>query len=117
MVARQKWADKESQELYNKLNESDDMDDVSMEEDLRVVSPDTESDSETVKKECSSSKALKKYWWVDEFQVYVNKDGDPEKCRVKPHEVRNTLSLYMIFEITSQLHFSLLLNKIQDWLE
>jgi hypothetical protein len=99
-MPRQSWAGKDQEKLSQQLNaDLGDVDDDDMLFDQTVAckNPDVDSDSETVKKECSSSRAMKNYWWVDEFKDYVNKAGDPEKCRVKPDEVRNTLYLYRRF--------------------
>jgi hypothetical protein len=103
---RERWAEKDLQKLSDQINEELEIDDDTLfDQSLACSNPDVDSDSETVKKECSSSKALKKYWWVDEFMDYVNKTGDPDKCRVKPDEVRNTLCLYMKKKISFQTCF------------
>ena len=68
-------------------NELESIDVASFEEDMASRSVDIDSDSETVKKECSSSKTFKKYWWVDELKDYMSKAGDQEKCHMKANEV------------------------------
>jgi hypothetical protein len=45
----------------------------------------TDSECETVIKECSKPGALSKgYWWVDALIGLVDKRGNPETCRLKP---------------------------------
>jgi len=47
----------------------------------------SDSEDDRVKQECNSEKALKKYWFLDEFAGLVDKRGHPDTCRVKPKAI------------------------------
>jgi len=47
----------------------------------------SDSEDDRVIQECNSQKALKKYWFVDEFDGLVDKRGHPDTCRVKPRDI------------------------------